>query len=110
MTGPHIWLPICPDAVRRATRNAFAASIVGVCLVALGAPAVVDAQSADTPESLTLQLVTLDAEYQTADPGSRPAIAAERFRAATRRQARLAGLIARDPGAVLRVAVPTARR
>jgi hypothetical protein len=56
-------------------------------------------------EDLTQALVSLNASYQRAGPGARPALVAQMLAAAAERRRLLASMLESDPGHVLRVAL-----
>lgn len=74
------------------------------------APSPVQAAKAARAEELTAALPDLSSRYRAASTDERPARLAEIVAAATERKTLLSALIASDPGAVLRLALPATVR
>lgn len=90
-------------------RRTFVISLLITCslLISAGsASAQANSKARATAEQLTLSLMDLHRQYQTASPNGRQAIALELHSAAAKRQQLLTSLVETNPGEVLRVAIP----
>jgi hypothetical protein len=103
---------MAPSARWRGEPRVVAALIPFVAALVVGGPVVapVGAQTVDSPESLTLRLIALDAKIQSAEGTEIRRSVAEAAALSAQRRSRLAALIARDPATVLRVAIPDAQQ
>ncbi|HSB75557.1 MAG TPA: NEW3 domain-containing protein [Terriglobales bacterium] len=88
--------------------------ILAVILAGIGLALGQSVQSAGSrraaAENLTLQLADLHNQYVAAGPGQRAAVASRLQTVAALRRQVLSALMERDPGAVLRVAIPSSMR
>jgi hypothetical protein len=89
--------------------------LIGATLVILAGMAMAQqkttptaARGRATAENLTLQLMALHNQYQTAGASQRPALRGQMAAVAASRKKVLSALMESDPGAVLRVAIPSA--